>query len=224
MGTIFLKGSVLMKILRKYSIYVVLLVATATLGSIGYINESRKEAVKEKNKPQEITYATEKITIKAEKPEPLAEETAAVATAEKETPAPEEKVTYTKPVVGEPIEKFSGNNMIFSETMDDFRTHNGQDFACNSGEEIFAVAKGVVTDIYEDDFLGLCLQIEHPDGIITKYCALSEAKVNIGDKIEGGSAVAIAGSSAKGESAKGIHLHFEALKGGVYINPETLFN
>ena len=204
---------------KKYSIYFVLLIAAVILGSVGYITESRKE-IKEEIVQKETTDDN-----KAEEPIlKVAEETIAEAV---EVAAPQKEevkaVTYKKPVVGEPNLKFSGDNLVFSETMDDFRTHAGADYACNSGEEIFAAAEGVVSDIYEDEYFGLTIEIEHPDGVLTKYCSLSETKVAVGDKVESKSAIAIAGNTAAEESAMGIHLHFEAFKEGKQINPEELF-
>ena len=217
-----MKGSAALKIFKKYSIYFVLLIAAVVLGSVGYITESQKEAKEEivRNEKIEVQKPQEQ-----KRPETPAEETIGktvevAATAQKEEV---KALMYKKPVSGEPYLGFSGDNLVFSETMDDFRTHAGADYACNSGEEIFAAAEGVVSDIYEDEYFGLTIEIEHPDGVLTKYCSLSETKVAVGDKVESKSAIAIAGNTAAEESAMGIHLHFEAFKEGKQINPEELF-
>lgn len=208
-----------MKFIKKYGIYFVLIVATFILGGVGYISESQKDELQKK---EEVTLVPEE---KEELPQEFEEAEKVSAPAEVDKlPAGEEKTVFERPVRGEVINEFSGEKMVYSETMDDFRTHQGEDYALNDGEEIFAAAKGKVTDIYQDDFFGLCIEISHADGIITRYAAIGEAKVMVGDNVKNGDKIAIAGNSASGESALGVHLHFETLKDGVNIDPETLFN
>jgi len=205
-----------MKFMKKYGIYITLFAVTAILGSAGYISETKRE---EEIRKQVINAPEEKYE------EPLAEPASVYTEVKAETPPPQKKeVKYIMPVSGEAYLGYSENEFIYSKTMGDFRTHTGLDFMCNSGEKIAAVADGVISDVYNDDFFGLCIEIEHPDGIVSRYCSLSETLMKVGDNVNGGESIAIAGNTSRLESAEGIHLHFEVFKDGKPINPEKIFS
>ena len=207
-----------MKFIKKYGIYITLLAVTVVLGSAGYISENGKEKAK----------ITEKVSVPEVKEVPSEEVSAAVKS--EEAPAKEEKTAevpqkkkYIYPVTGEPFVAYSENEFIYSRTMNDFRVHRGLDFMCNEGEKIVAAGDGIISDVYEDSFLGVCVEIGHNDGIKTRYCSLSGVTVSVGDKVETGQEIAVAGNTSGVESAEGIHLHFEVLKDGKQVNPDIIF-
>ncbi len=135
-----------------------------------------------------------------------------------------EDKTFALPVGGMAITPFSSNTLVFSETTKDFRTHDGLDFEAALGENVRAVWDGTVSEINGGTSLGDTVKIDHGDGLVTVYACLGEVSVAEGDTVHKGDVLGTVGKACGSEGAKGIHLHFEAIKNGVRINPEELFS
>ncbi|MCQ6274638.1 M23 family metallopeptidase [Bacillus sp. V3B] len=86
--------------------------------------------------------------------------------------------------------------------------------------DVVAALSGTVIKVQEDSLLGNVIEIEHEDNVITHYSSIKDMKVEIGDEIEQGQALATAGQSQFNEGA-GTHVHFEIRKNGVPVNPES---
>jgi murein DD-endopeptidase MepM/ murein hydrolase activator NlpD len=127
---------------------------------------------------------------------------------------------YTVPVHGKISKQFSNEIPIYSQTLDEFVVHNGVDIAAPADTQVVAVADGTITKVYNDDRLGITIEVSHGNGIVTKYSNLSTTKmVEEGDVVKRGQPISGVGSSALFESLESPHLHFEALKDGVAIDP-----
>ena len=216
-----LKGSGKVNFMKKYGLYFAIILVTTVLGTVGYITESRKE---QEEMPKEITYVPklrkEEVEVESAMSKKISVEEEKTASAPSPSP---QKTVFKRPVQSEVSNPYSNGKMIYSETMDDFRTHDGEDYVCNVGEGIMSAGDGKITSVYTDDFWGLCIEIEHSDKIITRYCSLGKAEKKTGDKVMAGDIIAISGNTSRLESAKGVHLHFEAERDGVKIDPEQLF-
>lgn len=94
--------------------------------------------------------------------------------------------------------------------------HAGVDFAAPHGAPIVAAAGGVV-DVagWHPDF-GWTVEIEHGNGLRTRYAHASKLLVRRGDIVTPGERIALVGSSGR---STGPHLHFEVLRGGVAVDP-----
>ncbi|WP_119354137.1 M23 family metallopeptidase [Azohydromonas sediminis] len=94
--------------------------------------------------------------------------------------------------------------------------HAGVDFAAPHGAPIVAAAGGVV-DVagWHPDF-GWTVEIEHGNGLRTRYAHASKLLVKRGDVVPPGERIALVGSSGR---STGPHLHFEVLRGGVAVDP-----
>lgn len=208
-----------MKFIKKYGLYFAIILVTTVLGTVGYVTESRKER---ETVPKEITYVPKLREVEKEAEEVMSKKV--LVEEKKISPSPAtQKIIFVRPVKSEVKVPFDEKKMIFSETMDDFRTHEGEDYVCNVGEEIVSAADGEVTSVFTHDFLGLCVEIIHPDKTLTRYCGLAKAEKAVGDKVQAGEVIALAGNSTRLESAMGVHLHFEAERDGKKIDPELLF-
>jgi len=75
------------------------------------------------------------------------------------------------PVNGNVIKQFSGDNLVFSNTMNDWRVHRGIDIDAPLGTQVRAAAAGVVERVFEDDMLGVVVIIDHGDGLQTIYAS-----------------------------------------------------
>lgn len=94
--------------------------------------------------------------------------------------------------------------------------HKGVDIAGTSGEEVVAVAAGVVTWSGPRSGYGNLVEINHGDGYVTRYAHNERTLVTVGETVKRGDAIGLMGST--GEST-GPHVHFEVLHNGVQINP-----
>jgi murein DD-endopeptidase MepM/ murein hydrolase activator NlpD len=94
--------------------------------------------------------------------------------------------------------------------------HTGLDFAAPTGTPILAAAGGRVLEADRDGAYGLALQIDHGNGLVTRYGHTSQILVKPGDVVRRGQQVALVGSTGR---STGPHLHFEVLLGGVPQDP-----
>lgn len=94
--------------------------------------------------------------------------------------------------------------------------HTGIDFAGKQGDEVVAVAAGVVTWSADRYGYGVMVEINHGNGYFTRYAHNEENLVVVGDEVKKGQAVAHMGESGR---ATGPNLHFEVLKNGRRVNP-----
>ena len=96
--------------------------------------------------------------------------------------------------------------------------HAGVDLAGKDGSDIISVAGGVVSYAGERYGYGNLVEIDHGDGLITRYAHCKTIKVNVGDVIQKGQVLALMGSTGR---STGPHVHFEVIRNGKSENPET---
>ncbi len=130
-------------------------------------------------------------------------------------------VEYTWPVTGDVINTYSDGQLVKSETMGDWRTHDGIDIAASKATPVKAAADGTVSAISNDDMMGTCITIDHSDGMQTIYCGLNEeVQVKVDQEVQSGDVIGSVGTSNQLESAEPEHLHFAMKKDGKYVNPQ----
>ena len=133
----------------------------------------------------------------------------------------ENTTQFTFPVEGEVIKEFAKDNLIYSETLEEWITHTGIDIKADRTTIVKSVADGTVKSIKNDPRYGLTVTIEHADGYTSVYSSLLTAEfVKEGEKVTQGQTIGTVGNSAVFEVAEDNHLHFELLKDGSNINPE----
>jgi len=97
--------------------------------------------------------------------------------------------------------------------------HEGLDFNAPVGTPIVAAADGVVlTAEYASDF-GNMVDIDHGDGLISRYAHLSKFRIQAGRLVRRGETIGEVGSTGR---STGPHLHFEVRMHGVPQNPAIL--
>jgi len=94
--------------------------------------------------------------------------------------------------------------------------HEGMDFMAEVGTLAHAAAGGVV--IYSDfhSQYGNMIEIDHGNGLITRYAHLSKRLAKLGDVVLSGGRIGQVGSTGR---ATGPHLHFEVRQNGAPLNP-----
>jgi len=124
------------------------------------------------------------------------------------------------PVNGEILNPFSNGELVKSETLGVWKTHDGVDIKADVGSQVKAMNKGKVTRIWEDALWGNCITIDHGSGIIGHYYSLSKAmNVSEGDEVNAGEVIGAVGDTAECEAAELSHLHFALKKSGEWIDP-----
>ncbi len=99
------------------------------------------------------------------------------------------------------------------------RLHEGVDIAANYGSPVVAAEAGTVQRSANFAGYGLCVDINHGSGVVTRYAHLSSVVVKPGQYVERGQFIGRTGSSG---NSTGPHLHFEVIVNGTHKNP-TLF-
>lgn len=94
--------------------------------------------------------------------------------------------------------------------------HGGVDLAGKDGSDIIAVASGVVTWAGERYGYGNLVEVDHGDGLVTRYAHARTVKVKIGDVVQKGQVVALMGSTGR---STGPHVHFEVIRNGKAEDP-----
>ena len=94
--------------------------------------------------------------------------------------------------------------------------HAGLDFAARAGTPIASAAGGIVAFAgFKHDF-GWVVEIDHGNGLATRYAHASQLLVRTGEVVVPGDRIAMVGSSGR---STGAHLHFEVLRSGDQIDP-----
>ncbi len=94
--------------------------------------------------------------------------------------------------------------------------HKGLDFAGPEGTKVVSVAAGLVTYAGERSGFGEMVEINHGNGMATRYCHNEKLLVKQGDMVRKGQELALMGSTGR---STGPHLHFEVLKNGTQVDP-----
>lgn len=129
-------------------------------------------------------------------------------------------LTFVWPVIGDIQKIYAVDELVYNETLGDWRAHPGIDIAAPLGAKVYAAADGTVKDIYQDDLLGTVVVIEHAGGLTSKYANLAAVPVvKVGDKVAQNAVIGSVGSTALSESAAASHLHFEMWKDGAPVSP-----
>jgi murein DD-endopeptidase MepM/ murein hydrolase activator NlpD len=132
------------------------------------------------------------------------------------------RVTLKKPVEGQIINGYSGDELVFFASMNMWATHNGVDIQAAQGAEVVAALAGTVTQIYTSDNEGGVVIISHSDTSQTVYAGLGDISVEAGQKVNAGDEIGVVGEMPK-EADLSYHLHFEYIVDGKYKNPANFF-
>lgn len=135
---------------------------------------------------------------------------------------PEPASDYIVPVTGEIIMEHSVDMPIYWKTLDQYMTHNGIDIASPLGTPVQACADGTVTKIEENDKMGVTVEINHGDNLISVYSNLaSDGLIELGEVVVQGTVIGKVGHSAMFEFENPDHLHFEMHQGDEPVDPRN---
>lgn len=130
------------------------------------------------------------------------------------------KLSFEKPVEGDIVRDFAFDNLIYSNTLQEWTTHTGVDIKADKTTIVKAAESGIVKTIKNDPRYGLTVIVEHENGFQTVYSNLLTSEFVVeGEKVEKGQSLGTVGNTAAFEIADDAHLHFEILKDSVQVDP-----
>ena len=124
---------------------------------------------------------------------------------------------YVRPVAGDVMAAFSGEELVYNETLDDWRTHNGTDFYASYGEAVHSVAAGTVRTVTETALWGWTVEVEGPDGLIRYTGLAGKPDVRAEQTVAAGDVIGCL-DETDAEIALEPHLHVEYEKDGVFCD------
>ena len=140
--------------------------------------------------------------------------------AEEKTENKNVELSFTKPVEGDIVRDFAVDNLIYSNTLQEWTTHTGIDIKADKTTVVKSVEAGTVKTIKNDPRYGLTIIIEHENGFQTVYSNLLTSEFVVeGEKVEKGQSLGTVGNTAAFEVADEPHLHFEILKDSAQVDP-----
>jgi murein DD-endopeptidase MepM/ murein hydrolase activator NlpD len=125
-------------------------------------------------------------------------------------------VPYRKPVLGE-VELTSGFGIRTDPFLGRPAMHTGLDFRAAIGDPVRATANGKVASAGWAGGYGRMVEIDHGNGLATRYGHLSEINVKVGDPIKIGQVIGAVGSTGR---STGPHLHYETRIDGEAVDPQ----
>jgi murein DD-endopeptidase MepM/ murein hydrolase activator NlpD len=110
----------------------------------------------------------------------------------------------------------------FHPVLRTWRAHQGVDYSANTGTPVRAVGDGTVRRALYSGGYGNVVDIQHPNGWVTRYAHLSRfaPRARGGARVLQGDVIGYVGATGL---ATGPHLHFEVLVQGTHRNPADVF-
>lgn len=183
-------------------------------------DEREPEQTEPEEEPPEETLAEPEEKVD-EGGEPGAAEEAASSSVVTTPPA------LSAPVPGKVMNPHSRGASVYSETMQDYRQHDGVDLVAAVGDEVTAAADGTVDGLYFDDLWGEVIILSHTGGLKTIYKNLSSELpdgIRPGARVTAGQKIGTVGDEGMIESSGDPHLHFEVEKNGENVDPADLIS
>lgn len=124
------------------------------------------------------------------------------------------------PVEGEIDKPFSNGELVKSETLGVWKTHDGADILCDLGTDVKSMSEGVVKEIRDDPLLGVCVTVEQTNGLEVYYCGLAkELNVKAGQQVKQGEIIGKTSDTNVSEALQKPHLHLAVKENGKWIDP-----
>ena len=144
--------------------------------------------------------------------EPSALQTESLPASSSDAPA------STQPVSGRVLNSYSGDELVYSKTLGDWRTHNGIDYAAREGEAVPSPVDGSVVLAGADGSWGPVVAVKDSAGRVWRLCGVASPKVKEGDTVSAGQVLGTVGSVSC-ECAEESHIHLEVMEGEKYLDP-----
>ncbi|MBY5863344.1 peptidoglycan DD-metalloendopeptidase family protein [Rhizobium leguminosarum] len=130
-----------------------------------------------------------------------------------------ESLPFRNPAIGKDVTSPFGNRR--DPFLGRLALHSGIDFRFSPGERIRPTAPGKVISAGWTGGYGNMIEIDHGNGISTRYGHMSEVLVKVGDTVDRNDVIGLAGSTGR---STGTHLHYEVRQDGHAVDPVYFMN
>ncbi|WP_062944356.1 peptidoglycan DD-metalloendopeptidase family protein [Rhizobium leguminosarum] len=130
-----------------------------------------------------------------------------------------ESLPFRNPAVGKDVTSPFGNRR--DPFLGRLALHSGIDFRFSPGERIRPAAPGKVVSAGWTGGYGNMVEVDHGNGISTRYGHMSEVLVKVGDTVDRNDVIGLAGSTGR---STGTHLHYEVRQDGHAVDPVYFMN
>ena len=146
------------------------------------------------------------------------------STSNKKTQTTVKPLSFSKPINGEVQKQYSIDKVIYSKTLELWKTHDGIDIAADIGTNVKSIEKGTIEKVYEDSFYGTTIVIDHGQGYKSSYSNLDK-NISVKEKqtVNKGQVIGKVSNTAIGEIKDELHLHFTLFKDNNNVDPTYIF-
>lgn len=127
------------------------------------------------------------------------------------------------PMDGNVIMNYSMDATIYYATLDQYKYNPAIIIAGEVNNKVYAVARGQITDISQNEVTGTTVTVDLGDGFQAIYGQLKELNFKKGDYVESGHVIGYVSEPTKYYSIEGSNLYFELQKDGVPVDPILYF-
>ena len=127
----------------------------------------------------------------------------------------------TQPFSGRVLNAYSGDELVYSKTLGDWRTHNGIDYAAREGEAVPSPVDGSVVLAGADGSWGPVVAVKDSAGRVWRLCGVASPAVKEGETVSAGQTLGKVGSVSC-ECAEESHIHLEVKQDDSYLDPAKL--
>lgn len=129
------------------------------------------------------------------------------------------------PIAGEVSHPFSNGELVKSETLGVWKTHDGCDILCEQGTDVKSMSEGTVKEIKDDPLWGVYVIVEQSNGLEVHYCGLAkELNVKAGQQVNQGEIIGKTGDTNQCEMLQKPHLHLGVKRGGEWVDPMSVID
>ena len=178
---------------HRRAIYIALALCVVAAGVTGYLLTNRKAPTQQASANQPVVDVKPPVVTPVKPDLPTQEEP------EEEAPpveaAAELLPQVVSPLDGTTVTVFSMSELLYDETMADWRTHEGLDIQAAEGDAVKTAAAGEVTSVTRDELMGTTVCITHSGGYVTRYSSLQEnPPISQGQQLKAGDIVGYVGT------------------------------
>ena len=127
------------------------------------------------------------------------------------------------PMEGNVIINYSMDSTVYFPTLDQYKYNPAVIIAGEVNDKVYAVAKGQIKSIENDEVTGCTVTVDLGDGYEAVYGQLKELNFAKGDYVEAGHVLGYVGEPTKYFTVEGSNLYFELDKDGTPVDPVAYF-
>ena len=206
-----------------YAVLAICLLAVAGVAAATWADNAELAVTDTESSTTAITAASRQTTTVTEVKTTTAAMQEAAATAAASTESEETTTVKTtlfiRPFGNHVLTAFS-HEPLFNATMGDYRVHLGTDYAGDRGDTVKALADGTVNAVLKDTLWGYVIELDHENGIISRYCGV-KSDLAVGDAVALGDEIGTL-DEIPCEADSQPHLHLELFQNGEAVDPTSL--